>query len=81
MALIFGTDHVVDSGCREDCSHANGTGDELSLLAGNGTQDSGIESGHEVGKEDRGRACGFISILEDWMNVYPCVTGCAEEGY
>ena len=53
MALIFGTDRVVDSGCREDCNRASGTSDELSLA-----RYSRVESVHEVGKWDEagGRA-------------------------
>ena len=52
VLLIFGPERVVDSGCRKDSSHANGTSNELVILADNGGQDARVENGHGVGNEE-----------------------------
>ena len=57
VRLIFGAEGIVGSGCHEDGSRANGTGDELVVLAGDGIQNGRVESGHVmVGGEER-RGC------------------------
>jgi len=48
VLLIFGAEHVVGSGRRKDRSRPYGTGDEPVVLAGDGTQDGRVESGHEL---------------------------------
>lgn len=50
---IFGTESVVDGGCRKDCSCDNGTSGKLVVLAGDGGQGKRVENGHEVGREER----------------------------
>lgn len=49
MALIFGTERVVDSSCGE-YSCTNGTSDELVALTSDGIQDGGVGTGHETSK-------------------------------
>ena len=73
--LISGTKSVVDGGRPEDGSHPNNTSNELIVLASDGGQDSRVESGHEVGKGERG---GY-QALKDRMNIYPQPSGTVEE--
>jgi len=44
--LILGAESMVDSGCNEDGSRANGANDELVVLADDGIQDGRVESRH-----------------------------------
>jgi len=44
--LILGAESIVDDGCREDGSRADGASDELVVLADNGIQEGRVESGH-----------------------------------
>ena len=46
VLLVLGAESIVDGGCREDCDRANGSNDELAVLADDGIQDGGVESGH-----------------------------------
>jgi len=46
VLLIIGAESIVDSGCREDGSRADGASDELVVLANDGIQDGRAESGH-----------------------------------
>jgi hypothetical protein len=67
VLFIFGAEKIVESGCREDCSGANGTGNKLVFLASDEIQDGRVESGHEVVRVE-----GTASVvqLEDWVNHY-----------
>ena len=54
---IFGAKCMVGSGYRKDYSRTSDTSDESAVLAGDGSQDSRVESGHEVqGRAERGRS-------------------------
>ena len=51
---ILGAENIVEGGCREDGSCANGTSDEPVVLVSDEVQDGRVESGHEVArKQDR----------------------------
>jgi len=49
--LIFEAESIAENGCREDGSRAKGTGSELVVLSCDEIQDSRVESGHEVVRE------------------------------
>jgi len=70
VMLILGSESVVDGGCRENGSRANGTSDELVVLAGDGIQDGGVEGGHGEGKETRTRGCGVLFQSSRIGSVY-----------
>jgi len=70
VMLIIGSESVVYDGCRENGNHANGTSDELVVLAGDGIQDGGIEGGHGEGKETRTRGCGVLFQSSSIRPVY-----------
>ena len=46
VLLFLGAESIVDNGCREDGSRADGAGDELVVLADDGIQDCRVESGN-----------------------------------
>ena len=72
---ILRAENIVEGGCREDGSCANGTSDEPVVLVSDEVQDGRIESGHEVARKQGRRGCGvlFVFRVEDWVNIYlPC---------
>lgn len=52
VLLVFGAEGIVENGCRENGSGANGPGDKLVALA---SQDGRVESGHKVVRKQGGR--------------------------
>ena len=52
VPFIFGAESIIGGCCREDGSHANGTGDEPDIIASGGIQDSRVDDGHKMGQED-----------------------------
>ena len=58
VRLIFGAESIVGSSCHEDGSRASGTGDELIVLTDDRTQNSRVESGHEMARDGEKGGCG-----------------------
>jgi len=46
VLLILGAESIVDSGCHEDGSSADGSSDKLVVFAHDGIQNGRVESGH-----------------------------------
>jgi len=69
---IFGAENIVEGGCREDGSGANGTSDDPVVLVSDEVQDGRVESGHEVVRKQGRRGYGvlFVFRVEDWVNIY-----------
>ena len=81
VVVAFRAEHVVDSGCCEDGSRTDRTSDELVIAAaGEGSQESRVESGHEVGMGQRTGWHGTLFQSSEIGSV--CILGIAEgKGY